>query len=154
MCGVALSGCSGSDETYTVGNPDNIVIEEEVEAESDDASGVDSDGLVVDVTSTELPDYWPADFPLPEGAVIESVIEIDDSVTVTWILPRADDLASLTSEFSDQLRAVGYEVGESSGTEFFGEGVWSSETHTVEFSITPLEEDTLQLYVTYGPASG
>lgn len=46
-------------------------------------AGEEADALIVDVKSTDHPGDRLADLPLPEGAIIESFIELGDTVTVT-----------------------------------------------------------------------
>lgn len=152
VCCLLLAGCGSSEDAYVVGNPSNVVIENPTtdENENDSVDG-NQDDLVVEVKETELPDYWPEGFPLPQGAVIDNVIESDGTVTVTWVF-ESDSVAGSTSDFANALFDAGYEYGESQGSDEMGEGVYSNETHRVEFLITPLEAGLLQLYVVYGPA--
>lgn len=150
VCSIALAGCGNSEDAFVVGNPDNVVIEEEAVVESENSPGTDD--LMVEGNVTELPDYWPADFPLPEGAVIENVFDNGDSASVYWVFP-GDRPAKATQDFSNQLFEAGYEYGQSEGSDDVGQGRFSNETHTVDFMITPLGSNTLQLSVDYGPIS-
>lgn len=151
LCGVMLTACGSSDELPAVGNPENVVIEEETSTANDSSSADESqDDLMVEVTTTDLPDYWPADFPVPDGAVIDNVIESGDSVTVTWILPGGS-VAGITQDFSNALFDAGFEYGQSEGSDEVGQGRFNNEENEVDFTITPIGEGQIQLYLVYGP---
>lgn len=149
--GVMLVGCGQSQETPVVGNPENVVIEDQgaVDSATEDA---EADDLMVEIKTTELPDYWPADFPLPDGAVIDNVIESGDSVTVTWILPGGS-IAGITQDFSNALFEAGFEYGQSEGSDEVGQGNFYNDENSVDFTITPLTDEQLQLYLVYGPSA-
>lgn len=149
LVGAMLVGCGGSQETPVVGNPENIVIEDQG---VDDAEAADSgdDDLMVEVKATDLPDSWPTDFPLPQGAAIDNVIESGDSVTVTWILPGGS-IPGITQDFSNALIEAGFEYGQSEGSDEVGQGTFNNEDYQVDFTITSIDADQLQLYLVYGP---
>ncbi len=154
LCGVVLAACGSSEESYVVGNPENVVIEEDTSTASDPTPADGSqDDLMVEMNTTDLPDYWPADFPVPDGAVIDNVIESGDSVTVTWILPGAS-VAGTTQDFSNALFEAGFEYGQSEGSDEVGQGNFNNGEYAVDFTITPIDADQMQLYLVYGPFTG
>lgn len=145
VAGFTLAACGGSSDSYTVGDSSTVVVEEPTEP----SIQVDDD-FIVEIKNTELPPEWPSDIPIPGNATIDNVIQMDESITVTWLVPK-DSPASVTSEYSDALIAAGYEYGQSEGSDSFGRGAFSNDTHTVDFTITPWEGDQLQFYVVYAP---
>ena len=152
-CGVILAACGGSEESSVLGNPENVVIDEETSTASDPSSADESqDDLMVEVNTTDLPEYWPSDFPVPDGAVIDNVIASDDSVTVTWILPGGS-VAGTTQDFSNALFDAGFEYGQSEGSDEVGQGNFNNGENAVDFTITPIDADQLQLYLVYGPVT-
>ena len=152
LCGVVLAACGSSEEPYEVGTPDNVVVEGDASSNDQSITDESTDDLMVEETSTDLPDYWPADFPVPDGAVIDNVIETGDSVTVTWILP-AGSVAGATQDFSNALFDAGFEYGQSEGSDEVGQGNFNNGENAVDFTITPIDADLLQLYLVYGPVT-
>lgn len=143
-----LAGCSSSEsQEYTVGNPSNIVTPESAD---DPGEMPDSDVPVIDVKVTELPQEWPSGVVPPQGSTIENVVVLDEQITVSWIIPSGN-LMDRSRDFSNILNEAGFDVGESEATESYGKGAYSSDTHVVEFILTPLTESNDQLYVTFKP---
>ncbi len=141
-----LTGCgSSNDEEYVVGNPDNIVLEE---TPADD--GGLEDVPVIDVKVTELPPEWPDTIPVIPNSTIDNVLAMDESITAVWIVPEGD-IFDLMDQFNAGLEAGGFMYGQSEASENFGQGEFSNDSHTVEFTITPLADSEWQLYVTYRP---
>lgn len=137
-----LTACGSADEEmYTVGT--NASSSEDVVYGPDDLP-------VIDIVVTELPPSWPDTIPVPPGGEIANVVEVNDSISVTWQTPRGEPM-DLASAYVDALIEAGFEVGESDATEFYGKGEFSNNTNTVSFNIIPVTEDAMEYFVTYTP---
>jgi hypothetical protein len=137
-----LTACgSAEEETYSVGS--NASSSEDVVYEADEIP-------MVDIVVTELPPSWPDTIPVPPQGEIANVVEVGDSIAVTWRTPKGEPM-DLAEKYVDALMEAGFDVGESDATEFYGKGEFSNDTHTVFFNILSVTEDTMEYYVTYAP---
>jgi hypothetical protein len=102
---LALTACGGGDKS-TVDLPGGG----QAEIGKDDG-GITIEGPsgTVQIGQAELPDGWPADFPLPDDAKPVYSVAVEDGVSVWFTSGQSID--DLKAFFTEALPAAGYEVG-------------------------------------------
>lgn len=134
----ALMGCS-AEATYEVGTGEGSV-----------GTTAASEAPVVEVQSTAIPSSWPSDIPTPPGGVVENVIVLDETISVTWLAPL-DDIYELASSVYDGFGENACSERTSDVTDSYGRINCKSDTYSVTIDITPLSKDQAQVLATYEP---
>lgn len=127
--------------------------ENEVGLGTGDGSGLASattEPPMIDVQSTAIPSQWPSDIPAPPGGRVDSVVVLDERISVTWIAPL-EDIYDLTGFIYDGFEQADCDERTSDVTDNYGKVECASGTRTVTIDITPLGADEAQVLATYQP---